>query len=62
MNMTTTTWTDAMILYTIRMGHALTPRGENRARVLAADGLIDMTGTWRLTEAGAALADCSNWP
>lgn len=47
-----TLWPDRMILETVRDGGMLTEQAMARARELAAQGLIDTSGTWRLTAAG----------
>ena len=47
-----TTWTDAMILQSVRDHHGMTPQATARAYELEEKGLIDMSGTWRLTRAG----------
>jgi hypothetical protein len=54
---TKTRWSDGMILASVRDGHGLTPQARERAFELAAAGLIDNEGLWKLTPAGAALAD-----
>jgi hypothetical protein len=52
-----TLWTDGMILASIRDFQALTYFARERALELASEGLIDVSGTWRLTDAGHAKAD-----
>jgi hypothetical protein len=52
-----TLWSDGMILASVRDGHMLTPQAKERAFKLADAGLIDNSGVWKLTAAGAALAD-----
>ena len=50
--MAKTLWSDLEILRAVRFGHALTPQATKRAHELETDGLIDMSGTWRVTKAG----------
>jgi hypothetical protein len=53
-NGTKTLWSDTMILEAVRDAHGLTAQALDRAFELADAGLIDMTGTWKLTAAGKA--------
>lgn len=54
---TKTLWGDGMILASVRDCQGLTPQARERALELAKQGLIDADGLWKLTPAGAALAD-----
>lgn len=47
-----TRWTDSMILESVRDHHGMTPEATERAHELEHEGLIDMRGTWRLTQKG----------
>jgi hypothetical protein len=51
-NATKTRWSDAEILDSVKRGHFLTPAAWDRAFELAELGMIDMSGTWRLTAKG----------
>lgn len=52
-----TQWTDWMILDAIDKGNQVPPEAEARAVKLAQRGLIDTTGTWRLTPKGRSAVD-----
>ena len=49
-----THWTDEMVLTSVRDGDMLTGPATERAHELARAGLIDTSGTWRLTARGRA--------
>ena len=51
----TTRWPDWMILETVRDRGSMTPQAEDRAMVLAKEGYIDTSGTWKLTPKGDEL-------
>lgn len=47
-----TTWTESEILAAVRDGHGMPKGATGRAHELASLGLIDTTGTWKLTPRG----------